>query len=136
MKAQNRKYHYYRSPKTTQERRDSCDDEHKDLVRPSRNRSNLPTSWDDINVHHNKTWKDKRKQQYNIGGRGKKRKTIVIGYRNHYRVEDFFDKHSISYKMVRIKDKNLPWMDSRRIYIYWSKKEIDFTWLVVPDGRE
>lgn len=57
---------FYKMPKTTQERRASC--EHKKYVRPKRNNKKLPNSWDDrprSNIY-SKCWKDctKRRKQW------------------------------------------------------------------------
>ena len=54
----------YRNPKTTNERRNSQDDEH--LIRPKRNISNLPNSYDDLHnsSYRDRSWKKNKKYQY------------------------------------------------------------------------
>lgn len=75
-KRHNRFNEDYRHPKTTQERRESLDEdyykEYKVKVRPKRNHRNLPDAYDDINVREKKTWKSKRKKKYTEQGRGKR----------------------------------------------------------------
>lgn len=52
---------YYRKVKTLQERRLACSEEHKPFVRSARNETNLPNSWDDINVFLQYNWKEQTK---------------------------------------------------------------------------
>lgn len=52
---------YYRSPRTTQEKRES-QDKFDNLVRAKRR--NLPNSWDDIGKCVQKSWKERRKTKY------------------------------------------------------------------------
>lgn len=49
-----------RHPKTTSERRDNQDG----WGRPCRNKQNLPNAWDDMPIHHQRTWKKFRKHQW------------------------------------------------------------------------
>ncbi|MNL99741.1 hypothetical protein D3C81_96230 [compost metagenome] len=51
---------YYRHPKTTQERRLSCDNEIKEFIKPSRNLRNLPDVWDEISRNRDHCWKAKK----------------------------------------------------------------------------
>jgi hypothetical protein len=53
----------FRNPKTTNERRNSQDEE---LVRPKRNASNLPNSYDDLHnaSYRDRSWKKNKKYQY------------------------------------------------------------------------
>lgn len=53
------KWRHYRKPHTIAERRASFD--HPEFVRAKRNATNLPDSWDDIPIFHNKSWKDTHK---------------------------------------------------------------------------
>ena len=53
----------YRHPKTTQERRAS-QERNDPLIRRKRAARNLPTVYDDIPIHREKSWKKKRKTQY------------------------------------------------------------------------
>jgi len=62
---------YFRRPKTTQERRKSFDIDREDRelygvkIRPSRNATNLPDTWDDIkHARRGDNWKNYRKTQY------------------------------------------------------------------------
>jgi hypothetical protein len=50
--------------KTTQERRMSCDYDHKEYTRGRRNKANLSNSWDDIQKTLQRSWKQFRKTQY------------------------------------------------------------------------
>jgi hypothetical protein len=54
---------FMRYPKTTQELR-ANQDRWDSFVRGKRRRKRLPTSYDDLWVHEQKTWKNKRKTQY------------------------------------------------------------------------
>ena len=56
--------HYYRSPKTKNERTANDDLEIREYVRPKRNKNNLPTSWDDIPIKSTKSWKDISKKRH------------------------------------------------------------------------
>ena len=47
----------FRNIRTTQERRYSCASEHKPFVRGKRSIRGLPSAWDDIFIHREKTWK-------------------------------------------------------------------------------
>lgn len=51
---------YLRHPKTTQERRLSCDNEIKEYIKPSRNMMNLPNVYDDIWRNRDHSWKAKK----------------------------------------------------------------------------
>lgn len=51
---------YYRHPKTTQERRLSCDNEIKEFIKPSRNFRNLPDVWEEIPRNRDHCWKAKK----------------------------------------------------------------------------
>lgn len=51
---------YMRHPRTTQERRASQDG----WARPNRNMKNLPNTWDDIWIKHQRCWKEYRETQY------------------------------------------------------------------------
>lgn len=53
---------FLRHPRTTQERRFNCDEDHKKLTRGRRR--NLPSAWDDLWIRDKKSWKEKRKQQH------------------------------------------------------------------------
>jgi len=54
-----------RHMRTTQEKRAYGGRKNNPLVRAKRNPANLPDNWDSIWVRQPKTWKHKRKTQYN-----------------------------------------------------------------------
>lgn len=57
--------HYFRCPKTTNEKRYNAIPEYKHYVRGRRKVSHLPTAWDDYFVHTEKNWKRlKVRKQY------------------------------------------------------------------------
>ena len=58
------KYRAYRHPQTNQERRLSCLD--KEFVRKSRNKTSLPTNYDDIrrsDINNKRSWKKNKKRK-------------------------------------------------------------------------
>ena len=59
-----------RSPRTAQEKR--ANGKRSKWARGRRASHNLPSTWDDVYVHTEKSWKGKRNEQYKVGGRGKK----------------------------------------------------------------
>lgn len=58
-----KQFGYYRYPRTTQEKR-ANQGKQDPLVRPSRRSNGLPTSYDDLQKCHQKSWKVRRKKQY------------------------------------------------------------------------
>lgn len=65
----NRKYHYCRSIRTTQEKRNFyknglTDGEFCVKIRSKRSPKQLPDAWDDYFIHTPQCWKDHRKTQY------------------------------------------------------------------------
>lgn len=56
------KYHFCRHPRTTQERRIGYDKDHAKYTRGGRKPAQLPTSYDDIFYHRQKSWKKKSKK--------------------------------------------------------------------------
>ena len=56
--------HYYRRPKSMNEKRKAADVEYKQYVKPKRNVRNLPDAWDDEKVRHiEKCWKSQSKMR-------------------------------------------------------------------------
>ena len=56
--------HYYRRPKSMNEKRKAADVEYKQYVKPKRNVRNLPDAWDDEKVRHiEKCWKSQSKKR-------------------------------------------------------------------------
>lgn len=66
-------YSWYRHPRTTQEARAN----QSQYVRAKRRKNNLPHTYDDIPVQTTNCWKDKRKTQYRVDRRGKKRQIYI-----------------------------------------------------------
>lgn len=60
-----RRTHYFRAPKTFQERKLSCDKDIKEFIRCSRNKTHLPNSWCDIrrSNYNNRSWKNNKKRK-------------------------------------------------------------------------
>jgi hypothetical protein len=81
----------YRRPRTTQERRYNCDEDHTDFVRGKRR--NIPNSWDDMPSRPHK--KSKRQK-----GRGKKR-SIVFDYYSYYEwnITSELNRQDIPYRL-------------------------------------
>ena len=59
-----RRCYQFRNMRTTQERKFSCDIDHKKFVRGGRNRAGLPNVWDDVYHLYQRNWKEYRKTQY------------------------------------------------------------------------
>lgn len=128
-----RKYHFLRHPQTTQERRQSSvctdwkDDYGKVKLRPNRNQTNLPDTWDDIHIFSQKTWKKKRKTQYRQAGlRTEANQYELIlcldiedlpipfhseewHYINTYRYEQYFLDNDIPFVILPIKQERIWW---------------------------
>lgn len=119
-----KRYHYYRRPKTTQERRWGY--AHYEYVRGGRKPSQLPTSYDDISVCEQKSWKKKRDTQYKVGGRGKEHIVYLpYVYQERFtrwsdtaterKLLAYFDDHDISYRKV---DDIEVWDEEYFVYTY------------------
>lgn len=120
---------YYRKPKSTQERRVACSEEHKPYIRGKRSFCNLPNAWNDrpksqINP---KSWKKltKSKYQSQVEKRGKQ-KSIYLpedkDFRIHwqfsarmkvYNFKEYCKKHSIPCKVVERKKSRVSYYDER-----------------------
>lgn len=90
---------YYRNPKTHAERKANLDCEY---ARPGRRK--LPSSWDDISVHHDKCWKGKRKKQHRDEPRGEEHTFELesdVSYSKLWRLEEYFRNHNIPYKIEK-----------------------------------
>ncbi len=106
---------YYRSPKTTQERCASLDVEHKQYVRAKRNFHNLPNTYDDIHSRpERKTWKRKRKTQFQLGKRVEHKIILNVeecknmqeyGFRGYYgilwKLEEFCERNNYTFREDR-----------------------------------
>lgn len=127
--------HYYREPHSTQERKMSCDEEHKPYIRGKRSYRNLPNAWNDIPKSQikPKSWKKltKSKHQSGIGSRGKKHSIYLKDDKNWtlwrfststkvYSFEEYCKKHSIPYNVV----------EKKRVFFKWYPEKI---W--VPNGK-
>jgi hypothetical protein len=81
----------YRRPRTTQERRYNCDEDHADFVRGKRR--NIPNAWDDLPSRPHK--KSRRKK-----GRGKKRSIVFDYYLYHeWDITSELDRQDIPYRL-------------------------------------
>ena len=90
---------WYRHPRTTAERRANQDG----WCRARRNSNNLPNTWDDRPTTITKSWKDRRKKQYYIGGRGKRHEIFLDSKYYEWNLENYFKDHNIPYKIEEIK---------------------------------
>lgn len=62
-----RRSRWYRRPRTTQERRESCSwDDETPAVRPCRNKANLINSWEDKPRTVQRCWKEQRRTRYKV----------------------------------------------------------------------
>ena len=97
-------YKYCSHVKTTQEKRYSEDEDHRQFVRAKRNKHNLPDAWEDKPVIKTKSWKDSRKKQYHIDGRGRKHRFVLFGrdYVKEYKFTNYMEKHNIPHRVENI----------------------------------
>lgn len=123
--------YYYRKPKTTQERKIACDDEHRPYIRGKRTARSLPNAWDDrpksqINP---KSWKKitKNKHQSKVESRGKKHSIYLPENKNltsssswrdmtYLKVssfEDYCKRHSIPHNVVEKKKISFRYYDEK-----------------------
>jgi hypothetical protein len=126
--------HYYRAPKTTQERRMSY--AHGEFVRAKRRASNLPNTYDDINIDYQKSWKKKRAKQYRIGKRGKRQEFYFDYYVRTWYIEEYLEEHDIPYILEDIKETRqyirydgveCKWsVTTKYRLVYWTDKDIEF----------
>jgi len=84
--------HYFRHPRTTQERRAS----QGSFCRARRNLHNLISAWDDISRHLNKCWKSFRKTQYKTKNICSKKDSTKYGQSMSKR-DHFYLEHSQCY---------------------------------------
>lgn len=99
----------YRSPRTTQERRNNG--RRSKWERAKQSKTNLINWWDDKHHIIQKTWKVKRRHQYRDTSRGKKHFIFLPGrlFRsNTWKLERYFIEKDIPYHIKRIHSKNLP----------------------------
>lgn len=89
---------YARRPRTTQERR--ANQERNDLLIRAKRR-NLPSAYDDLMVHDEKSWKSKksRKNQYHINKNGFSwHYLLLIGKRPSHKI--YFLEHGYYFEYV------------------------------------
>jgi len=134
---------YYRSIRTTQERR--ANGKHNPYCRRRRNDRNLPNSWDDIVVDFDikKSWKEQRKTQYRCGGRGKLH-AFYISYtsrRDYWDIEQYLKEQDIPCRVEEDSEivyRKVWWLPQPphikkfsiikgHIITYWTDKKIDLT---------
>lgn len=110
-------YHskYYRRPKTTQEAKYSCDEDHKQYIRGKRSYKNLPNSYDDLQntAKSDKSWKRKSKAKHqsrvlnlNNNNRKSRKNSLIfndndISYKQIFDFEDYCDRLDIPYKVIK-----------------------------------
>jgi hypothetical protein len=121
--------HALRHPRTTQERR--ATGKRNKWGRAKRNFVNLPNAWDDFWVKRQRSWKKKRKTQYNPEGRGQKY-TIYIeavdrAWNRHNRravqlLREFFERFDIAYDIK----------DDFEIEYHWEVSEGQYWWVPIP----
>ena len=114
----NRNYKpYYRHPKTTQERR-----AHQGW-RVRAKRTNLPTVYDDICVHHEKSWKSRRKKQYRPEARSKRIKRVIKLESHPYGHEliDELVRQDIAYRIEYVCESEKRWNPYYKEYRKFSR---------------
>lgn len=94
-----KQYRWYRHPRTTAEARANQDG----FSRAKRRKSNLPNAYDDIAIRSSNSWKDKRKTQYRVDGRGKEyTKTITSSWKYSpivWHLKEYFRKNDIPFRL-------------------------------------
>lgn len=101
---------WYRSPRTTQERRaNGRRTDNIPFVRAKRNAANLINAWDDRPHCVQKTWKEKRLTKYRVGKRGQKHELFFPS--NEYgcwaltwTLEEYFEDHDIPFNIETIRE--------------------------------
>lgn len=128
---------WYRSPKTTQERRWNYA-HGKKYVRAKRYGHNLPDSYDDVHVHKDKCWKSRRRNQYRTGKRGKKHEVILPVWVLDYYITEYLEEQDIPYTVEHLKESEERWASYHRFgyykyswdigtkITYWTDKNIEF----------
>jgi hypothetical protein len=89
------RYHYYRAPRTTAERRSN----QNGWCRAKRNPNSLPTTYDDLPIRHNKSWKSKRKKQYRSGRREHEHSITIYSHVDEWKLKCYFEDHDIPYSI-------------------------------------
>jgi hypothetical protein len=135
---------WIRCPRTTQERR--VNGKRSKWNRGRRSAANLPTSYDDLWVRHERCWKSKRKTQY--VGRGQEH-TIYIPWNNenykhnihcirmYYRFEKYLKEHDIPHRVEKIQRKEPSiWYNGHYTMpigheiTWWSDKDIGLDYII------
>ena len=136
-------YRWHRRPHTTAERRANQDG----WCRGKRKPHMLPNTYDDLNATCTNSWKDHRKTQYHIGGRGEHHQVRVETEKTWWRnskiskLEDYCKKHNIPNRTNEYRKFNWKpcgrWMSTgkkieKKIghYIY-----IDWEYKFIPNGQ-
>lgn len=134
MKGKNYGYYWgYRSPRTTQERKQY--EPHKKYVRAKRSKRMLPNSYDDIQTaKKEKSWKVRRKTQYRCGKRPKPQKIWLDWKVCEFTVKQYLEQMDIPYKFkevyeeieyVRYDGKIVTSTHLKGYFlIYWSKHKL------------
>lgn len=137
---------YYRSPRTTQEKRNNQENWH----RAKRSPCNLPDLWDDIYAHKDNCWKSKRKKRYRPNKRGQMHSLIIPYYDFcNWQLEEYFKENNIPVKTEMISRTYLVhpkapywtakgWTQKPRLhkrtlgikFIWWSDKDIGMKYLL------
>jgi len=125
---------YYRSPKTTQERRrngsrlDRFEESEYTYVRGKR--KDLPTTYDDIQHGYQKSWKKLRKTQYRCGGRGKQH-YFLLHNQFDYNLREWFTKYDIPYRITKVYQNHIGYY--RKVNWVWTENAYK-AWKLFPDG--
>ena len=93
---------WYRKPRTTAEMRAN----QGEYARAKRRPRNLPSSYDDQPYRNTNSWKDKRKTQYRVGGRGAKHELFFteLSWREQYDLEEFLKDQDIPHCIETVRE--------------------------------
>lgn len=115
MKAKRRSYLRdggYRHIRTQQERKAYYG--HKEYVRGKRSARMLPNYWDEVyRAELGKSWKNKRKTQYRVGGRGQKQVFLLNTWVCEWYITRYLDIQDIPYELERVRVGSWHWCSWR-----------------------
>ena len=118
--------HYYRSPKTTQEKRANQENWHRGKRSPRK----LGDTYWDIPVSQDNCWKTKRKKQYHRKPDYVKHSLILpYNYFNYWELMEYFDECNIPYKQENIYQRVRHYnVLTKKYYYYKDLTGVKFTW--------
>jgi hypothetical protein len=101
------KYYMFRCPRTNNEKRANQDEYEGNvkiqaMCRGKRRPRNLADAWDDKHRCCQRSWKVRRKKQYRGYKRGEEHSVFLEGWCGIWRMQEYFEKHDIPYKIEKV----------------------------------